>query len=213
MILTICLVSMDLNNIKSDILVVDYTEYCKSTPYDTTPSRGVCFIENPDERLGVFCILNPNHVSYKAINLEETKTLVTDNAGNSVKQCECICEAYRRAGRRWILLLELKYCKEENISSNMLEALDKLEKCYDFLNNEKDFFKSNLYRVYLCASHPEHETIEPFGRFICNQDKLLRLKDKGLIFIYKNAIKIHTPEYITGVDTPYKYKRLSNNMS
>lgn len=202
---------MNLNNITDDLLVVDYTEYCKNTPNQKTPSKGVCFIDTPDERLGAFCILNPNHIRYKAINLEEEKDLVNDKSGKNVKQCECICEAHRDKGRRWVMLIELKYCKEANIATNMLEALDKLEKCYDFLNNEKGFFKDNLYKVYLCASHPEHETIEPFSRFICNQEKLLRLKDKELTFYYTNSVKVLTPEYIAKINTPYKYKYQLNN--
>ena len=82
---------MNLDNIIEDLLVVDFTEYHKNHPEESLPSEGVMFIEQPDKRLGAFCILNPNHIPYQAINLEENPNIVTDEHGNSVKQCECIC--------------------------------------------------------------------------------------------------------------------------
>lgn len=170
------------------------------------PSEGVLFIEQPDDRLGAFCILNPNHLSFEAINLETNSHLVTDENGNLAKQCECICRAHRQEGKRWVLLLELKYCKEDNILLNMQNALEKLDECYDFLNEKKHFFDNNPHRVYLCASHPEHETTQPFEAFIYNQDRLLELNDKGVKLLYCNAIKILTPEYLAKADVPRKYQ-------
>lgn len=197
---------MNLNNITENLLVVDFTEYHKNHPAEVLPSNGVMFVEQPDSRLGAFCILNPNHIPYEAINLEENKNLVTDKSGNSVKQCECICRAHRENGRRWVLLLELKYCNEDNIPANMQNALHKLEKCYEFLHIEKNFFEDNPYHIYLCASHPEHDTAKPFGEFIYNQNKLLELNDKGIKFLYCNAVKILTPEYLMKSTIPHKYQ-------
>lgn len=54
---------MNLDNIIEDLLVVDFTEYHKNHPEESLPSEGVMFIEQPDKRLGAFCILNPNHIS------------------------------------------------------------------------------------------------------------------------------------------------------
>lgn len=164
------------------------------------------FLEHPDKRLGAFCILNPSHLPFEAINLETHPNLVTDENGQMTKQCECICRAHRQAGKRWVLLLELKYCSEDNIPANMQNALEKLDKCYDFLKEKKRFFDDNQYRIYLCASHPEHEASRPFGEFIYNQDRLLCLNDKGVKFLYCNAVKILTAEYITKAVTPHKYQ-------
>ena len=68
--------------------------------------------------------------------------------------------------------------EKDNIPDNMQNALEKLEKCYDFLNEKKQYFDGCQYKVYICASHPEHEVSEPFGSFIYNQDRLLDLKEK-----------------------------------
>lgn len=197
---------MNPENITDDLLVVDFTEYHNTHPNEAVPSEGVQFIEQPDDRLGAFCILNPKHYPFEAINLETTPHLVTDENGKPAKQCECICRAHRKEGKRWVLLLELKYCTEDNILSNMQNAFDKLDKCYDFLNDKKQFFADNPYRVYLCASHPEHDTVEPFKNFINNQDRLLGLNDKGVKLLYSNAIKVLTPEYLAKADVPRKYQ-------
>lgn len=203
---TIWLTSMNLDNITDDLLIVDFTEYHRKHPAEVLPSNGVMFIEQPDVRLASFCILNPHHLPYTAINLEKNSHLMTNESGEAVKQCECICRAKREEGCRWVMLLELKYCNENNISVNMQRALHELDVCYDFLLNKKHFFDDNSYRVYFCISHPEHETAEPFGRFICNQDLLLGLKDKGVNLLYSNAVKILTPEYLAKADVPHKYQ-------
>ena len=197
---------MNINTITNNLLVVDFTEYHKKHPEESLPSNGVMFLEEPDDRLGAFCMLNPNHVSYKAINVEENQELVTNRFGEPVKQCECIFKANREEGRRWIMLLELKYCKENNIPTNMQNALYELEECYDFLHNEKHYFDDNLYRVYFCVSHPEHETSQPFGNFIYNQDRLLGLKAKNIILLYGNAVKIHNIEYLKAERVPHRYE-------
>lgn len=197
---------MNLENIVGDLLVVDFTEYHQKHPNETIPSEGVMFIEQPDNRLGAFCILNPQHLPFETINIEENPTIVTDDNGKLVKQCECICRAKRENGRRWVLLLELKYCSEKNIPANMQNAFDKLDKCFDFLKNTKHYFDNQRYRIYLCASHPEHETVKPFGEFIYNQKRLLELNDKGAKFLYCNAVKILTPEYLAKSDIPRKYR-------
>lgn len=197
---------MNPDDITGDLLIADYTEYRKEHPTETLPSGGVAFLERPDSRLGSFCILNPRHLPFEAINLEENPQLVTGSDGKLVKQCECICRALREKGKRWVLLLELKYCKADNIPANMRNALEKLVKCHDFLNVEKHFFDGNPCRIYLCASHPEHEAAEPFGNFINNQDKLLGLNEKGLKFLYCNAVSVLTPEYLKAAYTPRKYR-------
>ena len=197
---------MNIDNITEDLLIVDYTEYHQKHPLEKLPSDGVMFIETPDPRLGAFCILNPNHYPYKAINLESNPGLVTDENGNVAKQCECICCAHRAEGRRWILLLELKYCDKDNIPDNMQNALHKLEKCYDFLNEKKHYFDEYPYNVYVCASHPEYETSEPFGSFIYNQNRLLELKEKSITLLYCNAVKVLTPEYLWESPVPHKYQ-------
>lgn len=197
---------MNPDAITDSLLVVDFTEYHKNHPTESLPSNGVMFIEEPDDRLGAFCLLNPNHISYEAINIEENQAIVTDNSGKPAKQCECIFKANREKGRRWVMLLELKYCKEHNIPINMQNALYEIEACYDFLKNEKHYFKEHSYIIYLCVSHPEHEIVMPFENFLCNQNKLLELNEKGAKFLYCNAVKILTPEYIVKTAVPHKYQ-------
>lgn len=187
---------MNLSVISDDLLVIDYTDYHEQNPAVQIPTNGVFFTVEPDERIGAFCILNPRHISFDAINLEENPALVTDEGGHAAKQCECICRAHREEGRRWVLLVELKYCTEDNIPDNMQNAFDKLDQCYDFLREKKHFFDDAQYKVYLCPSHPEHETMKPFGEFIFNQDRLLSLKSKGADLLYANAVEILTPEYL-----------------
>lgn len=187
---------MNLKVVSDDLLVIDYTDYHEKYPDNPVPATGVCFTMTPDDRVGAFCILNPRHLPFEAINLEENPALVTTEGGQAAKQCECICRAQRDEGRKWVLLIELKYCTKDNIPSNMQNAFDKLDQCYDFLCKEKHFFDDAQYRVYLCPSHPEHDTMKPFGEFIFNQDRLLALKDKGANLLYANAVEILTPEYL-----------------
>lgn len=196
---------MNLESIIADLLIVDFTEYHKEHPDEILPSHGVLFIEQPDKRLGAFCMLNPHHLPFEAINLEKQPILVTDSHGCLVQQCECICRAQRGIGKKWVLLLELKYCKKGNININMRNALYKLDKCYDFLKNEKHFFDDNSYRVYLCASHPEHNMIQPFESFFNNQDTIISLNEKGVKLLYCNAVKILTPEYLQKAEVPRRY--------
>ena len=87
----------------------------------------------------------------------------------------------------------------------MQNAFLKLESCYDFLVKKK-FFVDYPYRIYWVISHPEHETIQPFSNFINNQDRLLGLNDKGINFIYSNAIKILTPKYLIKSEIPRRYQ-------
>lgn len=117
------------NIITHDIYVVDYTEYLKSHPDADTPTRGVAFLSEPDDRLHAFYVENPNKVAYTVLNLEEHPSLTTDGEGKMIKQPECILEAYRKGrGKRWILLLELKYPhKEANIAANMQSAFAKFQ--------------------------------------------------------------------------------------
>lgn len=196
---------MNSERFSDDLIIVDYTDFHQRQPDEKVPSEGVCFIDKPDNRLGAFYILNPKKHSYEAINLEANPGLVTDEQGRPVKQCECICRAERERGKRWALLLELKYCTEENIPDNMQNAFLKLDSCYDFLVRKK-FFADYPYRIYWVISHPEHETIQPFSNFINNQDRLLGLNDKGINFIYSNAIKILTPKYLIKSEIPRRYQ-------
>lgn len=197
---------MNLNDIIDDLFVVDFTEYQRQHPKEKLPADGVMFIEQPDERVGAFCILNPDHLSYEVINLETNPNLTTDESGNQVKQPECICKAHRDTGKRWVLLLELKYCTENNIPRSMQNALEKFIEYYDFLKEKKHFFDDNSYRVYVCASHPEHEVTQPFGEFIFDQNKILVLNEEGVKLLYCNAVKILTPEYLAKTDIPRRYQ-------
>ena len=71
---------------------------------------------------------------------------------------------------------------------------------------KKKYFDDNSYLIYLCVSHPEYETVTPFESFLCNQNKLLELNEKGAKFLYCNAVKILTPEYLAKVNVPHRYQ-------
>ena len=189
-----------------DLLVVDYTKYHQDHPEEELPSEGVHFLNVPDIRLGSFCVRNPKPITIEAINLEKTHSLTKKEDGSTVKQCECICKAHREDGeKRWVLLLELKYCSEKNIPDNMLNAMGKFEKYVDFLMG-KHYFDDAPYNIYVCASHPEHEVTESFGSFLINQDRILTLSKKGVRLLYTNAVKAISEERLIKVDTPEKYK-------
>lgn len=188
-----------------DLIIIDFTEYHQRHPKEKVPSNGVHFTTQPDNRLGAFCILNPNKLPFEAINLEANPGLVTDEHGQPVKQCECICRAQREKSKRWGLLLELKYCAEKNIPKNMQNAFKKLEECHEFLDRQR-FFSDNPYRIYWAISHPEHDTVEPFENFINDQDRVLGLNEKGIKLLYCNAIRILTTEYLAKSKKPRKYQ-------
>lgn len=197
---------MDRESITGDLLVADYTEFVKTHPDADVPSKGVCFLDAPDERIGAFCILNPNHLAFNALNLENHPSLVT-SGGQRVRNVECVCNAIRDHGRRWVAFVELKYpgC-EDNIPVNMADAFDKFEVCINTVMKENRYLEGLECKVFAIASHPEFELTQPFGSFICNQERLLSLKDNGITLIYHNAVKISTPEFLMPAEVPARYK-------
>lgn len=198
---------MDRSGITDDLLVVDYTEYRQTHPQEVTPSKGVCFLDAPDKRIGAFSFLNPQNYPFDAINLEEHPALLTDKNGRKVRNVECICSANRKAGRRWVAFLELKYpdC-EDNIPQNMADAFDKFEICIDTVMKDNHYLEGMDCNVYAIASHPEYEQAQPFGEFIYDQTRMLNMTDKGIILLHCNAVRISTPEYLYSTEVPARYK-------
>lgn len=198
---------MDRENVTGDLLVVDYTDYLKNHPQEVVLSKGVCFLDEPDKRIGAFCFLNQNHLSFNAMNLENHPAWYIRADGTLAKNCECVCCSNRTTpGKRWVAFLELKYPQsEEAIPQNMLDAKDKFEECIGFVMKQAQF-QGGEFRIYAIASHPEYEISQPFGSFVYNQEDLLSLEDKGIKLIYSNAVKISTTEFIMPVDVPARYK-------
>ena len=201
---------MDRKGIRGDLLVADFTDYKSMHPEEQLPSNGVCFLDAPDARVGSFCFLNPSHYPFDAINLEEHPALVGRD-GVAGRNVECICNADRENGRRWVAFLELKYPRcEDNIPGNMVDAFGKFEECVKMVMEDNKYLEGVDCNIYAIASHPEFEQTQPFGAFICNQDRLLSLADKGITLIYGNAVRIATPEFLFLAKTPARYKFTRN---
>ena len=77
-----------IENHNSDIYIADYTEYSKT--HDTSVS-GVKILANKPGELEVFHLKNKKGISIDAVNFEENQSVLKDEQGKVVKQCECMC--------------------------------------------------------------------------------------------------------------------------
>lgn len=156
--------------------------------------KGVVISEQPFEDIASFHLKkhSPSNIEYVGVNFEEHPAFIS-----GIENCECMFMAVSPVKKPWILMLELKYCDEDNIEnyaykaySQMRSTLGKIDKL-----NIIDSSKFNRYFVY---SVPGHDAgICPFGAFTRTQNETLRsFEDSGIHLLGNNQMLIATPSYL-----------------
>ena len=94
-----------IENHNSDIYIADYTEYSKT--HDTSVS-GVKILANKPGELEVFHLKNKKGISIDAVNFEENQSVLKDEQGKVVKQCECMCASSGAKKQGMVILTRTK---------------------------------------------------------------------------------------------------------
>lgn len=186
----------------SDFFVGDYTEYLK-THSEFKDVKGVLITSKERDEISFLHFHNKNQVKVDCVNFEENPSFLKDEAGKTVKQCECFCVSQKDKGKAWFALVELKYCKaaKENIIRNFHAAIGQLEKSFIYLRDIKQLIEEKEYHYYWIVSMPEHTDQVPFTSFAMSQNEILDYKDKyHAIIIGDTDIEILNPGYIRGMN-------------
>lgn len=132
------------------------------------------------------------------VNNEHNPALFTRDDGTKVSQCECIVFSERNDNRKgWLLFLELKYCKPENVYSNMLDGINQLKDTCNYIFDERSEFDRGRFKRYLVISTPGVEPIDPFDASYFDQDYMLSVKEEtGAVLKACNEAFIMTPAFI-----------------
>lgn len=183
---------------QSDIYFADYTEYIRQggkTPY----AKGVVIADHPFPQIESLFFENPNHVQALAVNFEQYPAFFKADGVHKVRNCEGMLVSEEGNAKRWLALIELKYCKgnDANIIANFEDALDEIQKTFLYLRDEKKLFENFSYRFYWVISIPEHSEKIPFSAFVLTQDDLTDIKDKyNATLISDNSVTIWTGSVI-----------------
>lgn len=130
----------------------------------------------------------PSNIEYIGINFEEHPAFI-----KGIENCECMFIAVSNVKKPWLLMLEMKYCEEDNIEGYAYKAYSQMKATLDKVDNLQltDSSKFNRYFVY---SVPEHEDRSPFGAFTLSQNETLRTYEKdGIQLLGNNKMLIATP--------------------
>lgn len=161
----------------SDIYVADYTNKTKS-------ARGVEIKDEPFEDIKSFHLHNEHKISLIAVNFEEKENKSIFSSGD--ENCECLIRV-KDCHKGWVLLCELKYCKEKNIVENTDKAYRQLKSTWDILVNEKIITKKRV-KSYFNISIPEQV---PFSSFSISQnDKLKWLRENKITLLGYNDVLV-----------------------
>lgn len=177
-----------------DVYVADYTQYSKDHP---TCMKGVEISDEKPDDIESLAFLNPNNVPVVSVNFEENEQFFRTGDNKQIhSSCECmLVSAQCSARKRWLALVELKYCKsaDRNIASNFEDAISQLETTFIYLKDTKNVFSQDEYRYFWVVSMPEHSEKAPFSAFAWSQDDALRYQDLYKVTIYSdNQVEIWT---------------------
>ncbi len=192
-----CWISMIKETFSSDLYIGDYTRYVSNHP--SSPYRGVVADVNKLPCIQAFSLHNPDSITFDFVNFEYNPALFKREDGSKASQCECMCEACAEEDvTHWLMLLELKYCNQKNINTNVRKALTQLCKTFEWLTNKPQaIIHKNRHKVYFVISHPEHSITDAFDSFFLEQDKLLEIKEQyGATTLYANKVEIQTIGYL-----------------
>lgn len=171
--------------LNSDAWVADYTDETKGAVKENR--QGVVISSEPITNIASFHLVNPNGMSYYAVNFEDNK----DFSPQGRKDCECMFRCKEVVERGWLLLLELKYCldKESNRTQNASKAYEQLLNTWSLLN-EKGILNRKQCRSFLNISMPAHKKL-PFYAFIATPaDRIKLKKEKNVNLMGVNEVLI-----------------------
>lgn len=170
----------------SDCYVADYTNQSDS-------KVGVMFSESPFEDIPYFHLKKNTsaNVKYFAVNFEEYPDFIGD-----IENCECCFDSISDHGKPWILFLETKYCKPDNIEGYGLKAYGQMYATYHKLA-ELNVIAPESRSVYFNYSSPGNDDFVPFRAFSFSQDSILKkIEDEKIHMIGFNKLLIATPYHI-----------------
>ncbi len=171
---------------EGDCYVADYTEKSSS-------ERGVEISEEPFEDISYFHLkkANNSHIRYIGVNFEEHTAFI-----RGIQNCECMFVSCMEVSKPWLMMLEMKYCEEDNIEGYVYKAYSQM---YDTLAKveREGVLASGDYRKYFVYSVPEHADRAPFGEFTRTQNDTLRAyEEEGIQMIGNNRMLIATSQYL-----------------
>lgn len=158
-----------------DAFVADYTNQTQS-------ARGVEIVEQAPQDIEFFHLANPRSIPFQGVNLERNNAFFEQ--GNS--NCECLFKSIRGRKKNWLLLVELKYCKDvqRNLSDNMDAAYSQVLNTLDTLVVKK-VVSPRRVRVFLNIAAPTAGKYrEPFINFLTSQDEKIELAKKRKIIVF-----------------------------
>lgn len=179
-----------------DTYVADYTEAWQQAHKAGLPepeNSGVVISEQSFADIKSFHLKNDNQVEYWGVNLEKNKSLFASGE----KDCECVFQSAKFKKKGWLLLLELKYCKDEerNLTDNLDKAVKQVTQTYQTLVSSK-IVDSEQLRVYCNIAAPPSSR-EPFTSFLTTQDAAKKLLDESKIHLLGfNEVLILNEGYI-----------------
>lgn len=168
---------VNLQHFEKDVYVADYTQY--ATEHPGLRERGVVISEEQPVLIKALKFNNPNGVKILAVNFERNEAVFRPDGREKVPNCECMLVSEQGARRRWLALVELKYCKGEdrNIAENFQTAIQQLRATFLYLRDEIRLFGGEDYRYFWIVSIPEHSDKIPFSSFVLSPDELLEYKE------------------------------------
>ena len=152
-----------------DVYVADYTN-------QTLSKEGVRILEAEPSDINYFHLVDKKRIEYWGVNFEEN----TKFFEQGINQCECMFASKNARNKRWVCLVELKYCLEKNVEINSENAFLQLRNTMSYLVG-KDVIDLKHHRVYLNISIPDHSHKEPFLSFISTQDEVLTALEENRI--------------------------------
>lgn len=178
-----------------DVFVSDYTQYSNGGGILQASFRGVVIDTEDKGIIPSFLLTDRNRYPFVSINNERNPALFRRIDGTICSQCECIFYAHRNDNRRgWMMFLELKYCKPNNIHANISDGISQLIATIRLVMDEKKVFDKKRFKKYLVISTPGIKPIDPFDSFYFSQDFLLTIKEEtGATLVASNEAHILTP--------------------
>lgn len=169
----------------------------------TNHAVGVVLSDEPFDDIEAFCLTRGRVATdFYGINLEEYETFIS-----GIPNCECFFIPVLEKDKNWILFLELKYCKPENIASYGHDVVVKMDAILKKLITE-GLIDPSRYRVYFNYSSPNNEAYAPFAHFMRVSNTTQKILDElkntfiDANFLGENSLLAATPQYIQILKRP-----------
>lgn len=182
-----------------DVFIADFTEYNNTHGSQSTDFSGVTIGKEKNGIISSFILNNPNKVQVKVVNNENNQPVYTREDKTKVSNCECIIHTDRHDNRKgWLMFLELKYCKPQNVYARMLEGIGQLKATCNYILKEKQEIDESQYsKKYLVISTPGVEPLDPFDASYFVQEDMLTIKEEtGALLKAANQAWVLTPAVV-----------------